>query len=451
MVNLVSEVLVKKYPNVPPAAFVKSFGCQQNTADAEKIKGVLAVMGYIFTENLENADIVVYNTCAIRETAESKVFGIIGELKRLKAKNPDLVIAICGCMVQQPQIAEKIRESYKQVDIIFGTFQLGIFPMLLLEVLTKRNKVCNISEKPTLLSAGIKAVRDDKFKASVSISYGCDNFCSYCIVPYVRGQERSRASAEIISEVKELILSGYKEVMLLGQNVNSYGKGLNDDINFIELLRQLNDLEGDFKIRFMSSHPKDASYELIDTILQCNKVCNHLHLPVQSGSNRILLEMNRKYLREQYLDIINYARNKHSGFSFSSDIIIGFPNETDEDFLMTKDLVETVKFNNLYTFIYSSRSGTKAAAIKDLTPHSSKVQRMTELLAVQRKISSDINKKYIGKTIEVLTEGINNKGLLIGKNEEYINVQFVGNESDIGKYVNVKVTDSHNWGLVGKI
>ncbi|MEG0614191.1 MAG: tRNA (N6-isopentenyl adenosine(37)-C2)-methylthiotransferase MiaB [Oscillospiraceae bacterium] len=438
---------------MPPLAYLHSFGCQQNVSDGEKIKGMLSLMGYNFTDVIENADLIIYNTCAVRENAEAKVFGLVGELKHLKEKNSDLVIALCGCMTQQEHIAQKVKKTYKQVDIVFGTFAMYSFPKMLYEVLTEKNRVYDISETDTLIHEDTAVVRDGEFKASVPIIYGCNNFCTYCVVPYVRGRERSRNASDILSEVKTLVNNGYKEIMLLGQNVNSYGKDLKNSINFSGLLREINKIDGDFKIRFMSSHPKDATFELIDTIIDCEKVCKHLHLPVQSGSNQILKAMNRNYTRERYLEIVNYARQKQKDFAFSSDIIVGFPNETYQDFLQTKSLVEQVKFDNIYTFIYSKRIGTKAAEMVDNTADSDKTLWMRELLSTQRELASAYNRRFIGKTVTVLAENEREQkdGFLTGRTDEFIIAEFKAPISKIGKFVKVKITDAHNWSLVGEI
>ena len=410
-------------------------------------------MGYGFTDSVDNADLIIYNTCAVRENAEARVFGNIGELKHLKANNPSLVIGLSGCMAQQEHIVEKVKKTYRHVDMVFGTFAMFTLPKLLFEVLSERKRVYDITVIDNSIHEDIKIIRDGKLKASVPIMYGCNNFCTYCIVPYVRGRERSREPSAIINEVTKLALAGYKEIMLLGQNVNSYGEGLEEKITFSQLLRKLNEIEGNFKIRFMSSHPKDATFELIDTIIECDKVCKHLHLPFQSGSNRILKAMNRIYTREHYLEIVDYARSKLPEFSFSSDIIIGFPNETYEDFLATMDLIEYVKFDNIYTFIYSKRSGTKAAEIVDSTSEADKTKWMRILLSKQREIATVQYRRFIGMTLEVLAEAEGKSGgdYLTGRSNEFIIVEFKAPKDKIGQFVKVKITDAHNWALVGEI
>lgn len=436
----------------PPLCYLHSFGCAQNVIDGEKVTGILADMGYGVTNDISVADIIIYNTCAVRENAELKVFGNLGELKHLKDQNPELVIGICGCMVQQPQIVEKILKTYKQVDLIFGTFAIEELPRLLYNVLTERKVSCDISETNTSINEDFRTVRNGTLKAGVPIMYGCNNFCSYCIVPYVRGRERSRKPDSIIKEVKSLADEGYKEIMLLGQNVNSYGRGLDKDIDFPGLLRKINDIDGDFKIRFMSSHPKDATKELIDAIVDCEKVCKHLHLPIQSGSDRILEMMNRKYTAEKYMEIVEYARSRISDFSFSTDIIVGFPNETYEDFLMTKDIIKRVKFDNIYSFIYSKRSGTKAAEIDDKTPYEEKSKRMRELLETQREIAVEAYKRFKDRTLEVLFDSESKTdGYITGKSDEYIIVEAKADKSFIGQRKSVFVTKTMNWAVRGEI
>ncbi len=436
----------------PPLCYLHSFGCAQNVIDGEKVTGILADMGYGVTNDISVADIIIYNTCAVRENAELKVFGNLGELKHLKEQNPELVIGICGCMVQQPQIVEKILKTYKQVDLIFGTFAIEELPRLLYNVLTERKVSCDISETNTSINEDFRTVRNGTLKAGVPIMYGCNNFCSYCIVPYVRGRERSRQPDSIIKEVKSLADEGYKEIMLLGQNVNSYGRGLDKDIDFPGLLRKINDIDGDFKIRFMSSHPKDATKELIDAIVDCEKVCKHLHLPIQSGSDRILEMMNRKYTAEKYMEIVEYARSRISDFSFSTDIIVGFPNETYEDFLMTKDIIKRVKFDNIYSFINSKRSGTKAAEIDDKTPYEEKSKRMRELLETQREIAVEAYKRFKDRTLEVLFDSESKTdGYITGKSDEYIIVEAKADKSFIGQRKSVFVTKTMNWAVRGEI
>lgn len=371
-----------------PVACVKTFGCQQNVADSEKIKGIASSMGYVIDENIENADFVIYNTCAVRENAEDRVFGNTGMLKKLKKNNPNMVIGLCGCMMQQPHIVKKIKQSYPQVDLIMGTHALHLLPQLLYKILDGKTKVIDIEDRDGIFPEGLPILRDEKDHAWVPIMYGCDNFCTYCIVPYVRGREKSRKSIDVINEVKTLVNNGYKKITLLGQNVNSYGKGLEEKINFNNLLRKINEIPGEFEVGFMTSHPKDCSKELIDTISECDKISKHLHLPVQCGSDRILKLMNRKYTINEYKNLIDYAKEKINGLILSTDIIVGFPGETYEDFVKTKEIVEYVKYDFLYTFIYSRRVGTVAADMKDFVSSEEKHKWFDELLKLQEDIKS---------------------------------------------------------------
>jgi tRNA-2-methylthio-N6-dimethylallyladenosine synthase len=449
-ISKVKNINLKR--ETPPLCYLHSFGCQQNVSDGEKITGLLVDMGYGVTGDLRSADIIIYNTCAVRENAEMKVFGCVGELKHLKEQNPELIIGLCGCMMQQKHIAEKVQKTYKQVDIIFGTFALNEFPKLLFEAITNKKRICEITENYTENQEEYNIVRNSSFKASVPIMNGCNNFCSYCIVPYVRGRERSRNSSSVLNEIKQLADSGYKEIMLLGQNVNSYGRGLDEKIIFPELLRKINGIDGDFKIRFMSSHPKDATQELIDTIIGCDKICKHLHLPLQSGSNRILKAMNRQYTIEQYMEIVNYARSKIPDFSFTTDIIIGFPNETYEDFLQTMQIVRQVKYDNIYSFIYSKREGTKAAEFEDFTSFEDKSRWMRELLQAQREISTEHYKRFNGRILSVLFDAESKtEGYISGKSDEFIIVESKADKTVIGQRKSVKITRTFNWALQGEI
>ena len=430
-----------------PLAYVHSFGCQQNVSDGEKLKGQLSGIGYDFTDDITKAQLILLNTCAVRENAEDKVFGTLGDLKHLKEQNPDTVIAVCGCMAQQKHVAEKIKSTYRQVDLVFGTFAYNDFYQMLFEVLTNRTRIFNQSEKPSDIDEGFTQLRSDKLRAFIPIMYGCNNFCTYCIVPYVRGRERSRKPDSVIDEITTLVSQGYKEITLLGQNVNSYSYG------FSELLKEADRIPGKFRIRFMSSHPKDAGKELIDTILESEKVCKCLHLPLQSGSDRILKLMNRRYDTKQYLDIINYARSKAPEFSFSTDIIVGFPGETYEEFCETKELVKSIKYDNIYSFVYSRRSGTKAAEFEDSISDKQKGLWLRELLLEQREISSQWLSRFVGKTVEVLAEGEGRtgEGFLTGKNDEGIIVEFKADKKYIGGFVQVRITKAMNWALEGEL
>lgn len=448
----VEELLLLRYGKTP-LAYVHTYGCQGNVADSERIKGMLVQMGFIMTEKIEEADLILYNTCAIREHAEDRVFGNVGAIKKLKKAKPELIIALCGCMMQQEHIREKIYNSYPFVDIVFGTHAHYLLPELLKKYLTRGKRVFSAFETDGEIAEGLPVYRDRTAKAWLPIMYGCDNFCSYCVVPYVRGRERSRKPEDIITEAKQIIAEGYKDITLLGQNVNSYGKGLDEDINFSKLLRMINDLPGDFTIRFMTSHPKDCTHELIDTIAQCEKASKHIHLPFQSGNNRVLGEMNRRYTREKYLELINYAKEKIDGLSLTSDVIVGFPGETYEEFCDTLSLVKEVEFTSLFTFIFSSRKGTKAADMADPVPHEEKAKWFKELCDLQESIAAEHSAKMKGKTYRVLCEGVskNDTSLLAGRTDGNIIIEFKGGSSLIGKFCYVKVTEPLNWIVRGEL
>ena len=430
-----------------PLALVRSFGCQQNVSDGEKLKALLDGIGFGFTEEPEEALLIIYNTCAVRENAEDRVFGNIGQLKKLKEKRPELIIGICGCMAQQEHIAQKVKESYRYVDLVFGTFAYNDLYQMLWKVMGQHERVFNQTDKYSDINEELTQLRDDKVKAFVPIMYGCNNFCTYCIVPYVRGRERSRKPENVIAEVKKLVSEGYKEIMLLGQNVNSYSYG------FTSLLREINRIEGDFRVRFMSSHPKDAGRDLIDTILECDKVCKHLHLPVQAGSDEILKAMNRRYTVEKYMEIIDYARAKAPDFSFTTDIIVGFPGETYEQFCRTKELIKRVKYDNIYSFVYSRRSGTPAAKLPDDISDKQKGLWLRELILEQREVTSEWLGRFVGRELRVLVSGDGRKGegWLTGKSGEDIIVEFKGGRELIGQFVNVRIVKAMNWALEGTI
>lgn len=452
--NKVKDILHKNYGDKTLYAHVHSYGCQQNVSDGEKIKGLLAVMGYTFCDSPDNADIVLYNTCAVRENAEDRVFGNIGELKHNKERDPNMIIGLCGCMMQQEHIANKIKKSYPQVDIVFGTHVLTNLPQMIYKVLTKRKRQFDISDKNNEIVENMPVVRDKTCnKANVPIMYGCNNFCTYCIVPYVRGRERSRKSEGIIKEFQSLVDEGYKEITLLGQNVNSYGKGLEEDIDFSKLLRKLNEIDGDFRIRFISSHPKDATFKLIDAIADCDKVCKHFHLPIQSGSNRVLSLMNRKYTVESYKELVAYARKKIPDITFTSDIIVGFPSENRDDFNETLKAIKEIRFDSLFSFIYSKRVGTAAASMEDLTTLEEKSQFFSELLAAQKEIGREKYQSCVGKIYQVLVDGVGRSGpeYLTGRTDGYMIVDFKGDKSLIGQFVDVKITNSLGWALQGEI
>ena len=451
--NKQAAELVAKWYDSPPLAYVHSFGCQQNVNDGEKIKGVLADIGYGMCDSVEEADLILFNTCAVREHAEQRVFGNVGALKRLKKDKPDLIIGLCGCMAQQQSIVDKIRESYPFVDIVFGVNGIDTLPQLLCEKIAGNKK--RILLTPTERAEVVEETpirRDSNFRAWLPIMYGCDNFCTYCIVPYVRGRERSRRSADILAEFKELVAAGYKEITLLGQNVNSYGKGLEEQIDFSDLLNLLCTVPGDYHIRFMTSHPKDASRKLIDTIAAQDKICNHLHLPVQSGSDRILAQMNRHYTVAQYLELMDYAKEKIPDITFSSDIIVGFPGETEEDFEGTLELIRKVGYMQLFTFIYSKRSGTKAATMPDPITRKEKTDRMARLLSVQDEIARKLVADMTGQTQRVLVEGPGrDEGTLSGRLTNNLVVEFSAEPSLVGSYAMVHLTGSRGTVLKGKL
>lgn len=448
----VRALLEELYP-VPPLAYVHSYGCQGNVSDGEKLKGMLADMGYGFCDQAEQADLVLFNTCAIRENAEDRIFGNVGALKRWKAQSPKHKLLLCGCMMQQPHIVEKLKQSYPYVDLIFGTHVIHQLPELLLSVLQQHKRVFYTPESDGVIAEGLPIRRDGTLKAWVPIMYGCNNFCTYCIVPYVKGRERSRQPEAILAEVRQLVEQGYKEITLLGQNVNSYGKTLEHPISFAQLLTQIDAIPGDFRIRFMTSHPKDATKELFDVMAKSQKICHHLHLPVQCGSDRILQAMNRRYTVKQYLGLIDYARSVMPDISFTTDIIVGFPGETLEDFQGTMELLKKVRYDSLFSFIYSKRVGTKAASMPDDTPHSVKSDRLQQLLALQRTIGEEVLSEYVGKTLRILVDGTgkSGEGYLTGRTDQYLIVDFPGDSALIGQFVTVKITKALNWALLGEL
>ena len=449
----VRELLAARYDH-PPMAYVHSFGCQQNQSDGEKIAGMLAQMGYGFTDAPEQADLVIYNTCAVRENAEDRVFGNVGALKSAKKRRAGMLIGLCGCMMQQEHIANKIKRSYPFVDLVFGTHVIHCLPELLYRALTGRKRVFEIPDFDGAIAEGIPVKRDNDAKAWLPIMYGCNNFCTYCIVPYVRGRERSRSKENIIAEFKELVSQGYKEITLLGQNVNSYGKDLVPYVSFAQLLRELNDLDGDFRIRFMTSHPKDCTKELIETMAACDKVAQHLHLPFQSGSDRVLKAMNRHYTREQYLSLINYARELMGDeLSITSDIIVGFPGETYEEFKETLSLVEEVKATSLFTFIYSPRKGTPAAEMPDPVPAEEKSRWFKELTDLQEKISASQMALHEGKTYKcyVYGKGKLNDNYVAARNDGNLIIEFEGDESLIGTFQSIKVIEPLTFVMRGEL
>lgn len=438
-----AKLLAETY-DIPPKACVITFGCQQNVSDSEHLKGMLCGMGYILTSDESQADFIIFNTCAVREHAQDRVYGNIGKVKQLKKDNPKLVAAVCGCMAQQQSVADKIRKSYPYIDIVFGTQVFHRLPEFIYKRLKGSKRIFELSLENKDIIEDVPVSRDGAYKGWLPIMYGCDNFCTYCIVPYVRGRERSREPEKIIAEARAMVEAGYKDITLLGQNVNSYGKGCSHGVTFAKLLRMINDIDGDFRIRFMTSHPKDCTIELLDTIKECKKVSRHLHLPVQSGSDRILKLMNRKYDRKSYLELIEAARQRIPDVSLTSDIIVGFPGETYEDFKQTLSLVKEVKYSSLFTFIYSPRQNTPAAAMADPVSRREKGRWFDELLQLQDEIASENVKQQIGKTCRVLCDSVEGEGVISGHTNGTLSVEFKGGEELLGKFVNIKITEYTN-------
>lgn len=436
--------------DAPPLACIRTFGCQQNVADSERIKGMLAQMGFGFTEEVDDADLILFNTCAVREHACDRVFGNVGALKHIKRRRPEVLIAVCGCMVQQPHVAEKLKNSYPFVGLVFGTHVIHQFPEILWQALNQRKQLSVTPVDDGVIAEGIPVHRDGSFKAWLPIMYGCNNFCTYCIVPYVRGRERSRDPEIILNEAKELVKQGYKEITLLGQNVNSYGKGEDHGVNFSELLRRINAIEGDFTIRFMTSHPKDATHELFDTIASCEKVSRHFHLPFQSGNDRVLQAMNRRYTRAQYLELVDYARKVIPDISFTSDVIVGFPGETREEFEDTLSLVEEVEFTSLFTFIYSPRTGTPAAVMDDPISMETKTAWFQELTALQERVSAKRLEKLVGTEQRALLETAED-GYIEARLPSNSVVRVQADPQYIGHHAIIRIDDARSWIMHGTV
>ena len=434
-------------------ALVDTFGCQQNVADSQHIMGMLEAMGCEFVTEPAQADIIVLNTCAIRDHAEKRVYGNLGALTHTKKANPEQIICLCGCMAQRPEVAEKVRQSYRHVDLVFGPQALWKFPELLWQVYTRRGRVFSVEDEHGSIAEGMPVVREGRTRAWVSIMYGCNNFCSYCIVPYVRGRERSRDPEQIIREVRELAAEGYKEITLLGQNVNSYGKDLGTGYDFADLLSALDGIPGDYLIRFMSSQPKDASFKLFDTMARCKHVAKQLHLPVQSGCDRVLRAMHRPYDKARYLELITYARKVMPELVLTSDVIIGFPGETEAEAMETVALVEQVRFDALFTFIFSPRPGTPAAKMEDPVPRAEKQVWFDRLCDAQNKISEEIHAQYVGRTLRCLIDGESDDSRwpLTARTAGGRLVHLVGDKAAIGTYHDVKITDSNTWALFGEM
>lgn len=446
-----AKVILDYYQDAPPTAFVHSFGCQQNVNDGEKILGVLVNAGYGRAAAPEEADLIIFNTCAVREHAEQRVFGNVGALKKLKEQNPRLMIAVCGCMAQQKQIVEKFKASYPFVDIVFGVNAIDNLPQLIAKRITGHKRVMQMPVERTEIVEEMPIQRGSSFRAWLPIMYGCDNFCTYCIVPYVRGRERSRKSTDILAEFRGLLAEGYRDITLLGQNVNSYGKGLDEGLDFADLLALLDKEPGDYRIRFMTSHPKDATKKLIDTIAAGTHLSHHLHLPVQSGSNEILDKMNRRYTVESYLDLMDYAKERVPDMTYSSDIIVGFPGETEEDFEKTMELIRRVEYMQLFTFIYSKRSGTKAAEMPDATPHEEKAARIGKIVALQDEIVARLTQKLVGQVQRVLVESEGRTpGVLTGRLDNNMIVEFA-QKAPLGQFANVRITGAKGAVLKGEL
>ena len=436
-----------------PLAMVDTYGCQQNEADSEKLRGYLARMGYGFTQDEFQADVIVVNTCAVREHAEMRVLGNVGALNHSKKARPGQIIAVCGCMVQQEHMAQKLKQSYPVVDLVFGPHELWRFPELLEQVMTKHKRVFATEKNDGVVAEGIPNERDSGVKAWLSIMYGCNNFCSYCVVPYVRGRERSRRPEDVVAEARELVAAGYKEITLLGQNVNSYGRDLGLDVDFSDLIRMINDIPGEFLIRFMTSHPKDATEKLFKTMAECEKCAHQLHLPVQAGNDRILKVMNRGYTSEKYLAQVALARKYMPDLVLTTDIIVGFPNESEEEFEDTIKLVEQVRYDAMFTFIYSKRVGTPAASMPDPYTREDKQRHFDRLMEVSNRISAEKHREYEGKTLRVLVDGET------GRDEYNLSsrtnggrlVHLKGDKALIGRYIDVKITASNTWALYGEV
>ncbi len=443
----------KKQGDEPLYVFVLTLGCQQNEADSEKLYGMAEKMGYNYTDKPDNASLIIVNTCAIREHAEKRALSLVGQYKHLKAKNPDLIIAICGCMVVQEHRIYDIKHRYPYVDILFGTSSLHKLPELIWDKMRVGKRVLRPDENEYLVAEGLPIKRESSFKAWVSVMYGCNNFCSYCIVPYVRGRERSRRKEMVVDEVRELVEKGYKDITLLGQNVNSYGKDLDCGYDFADLLEEIDKIEGDYIIHFMTSHPKDATHKLIDVMASSKHIARHFHLPMQSGSSRILKIMNRHYDFEKYIDILQYIRKAMPDVVITSDIIVGFPGESEEDFEQTLDALKLARFDMIYSFIYSPRKGTPAAEMEEQIPADVKSERFDRLLAVQNQISLESNKPFEGKVVRVLCEGPskNNENVYSGRTEGGKIVFFDASEDNIGQFLNIEIERGDTFALYGKI
>lgn len=436
-----------------PLAYVDTYGCQQNESDSEKLRGMLINMGYDITPDEFEADVAILNTCAIRQNAENRVLGNVGALKHTKKAKPSQIVVFCGCLAAVPETVEKIRKSYHQVSLVFPPSNIWKFPQLLHSALSEKKRVFDVENAMDVIAEGLPSQRDSKIKAWLPIMYGCDNFCAYCIVPYVRGRERSRRSEEVYKEAIELVLGGYKDITLLGQNVNSYGKGLSENIDFAALISKIGEIDGEFLVRFMTSHPKDASEKLFEAMASSDKIARHIHLPFQAGSDRVLKLMNRGYSAAEFLKKLDIARKHMPDIVITSDVIVGYPGETMEEFEDTLRLVEIAQFEAMFTFIYSIRPGTTAAKLNDDVTREEKQERFERLVSLQNEISDKKHAEYIGKTVKVLVD-------TLAGGEEYplkarTNggrlVHLKGSQADFGKFVDAKVTHCNNWALYGQI
>ena len=432
-------------------ACIKTFGCQMNARDSEKLRGILELIGYELTEQ-EEADFVLYNTCTVRENANLRVYGRLGYLNGIKKKNPHMIIGLCGCMMQEPDVIEKIRKSYRFVDLVFGTHNIYKFAELLVTAFESDRTVFDIWKDTDKIVEDLPAERTYSFKSGVNIMFGCNNFCSYCIVPYVRGRERSRKPEDIIREIRMLVADGVKEVMLLGQNVKSYGKNLEEPMSFAELLQEVEKIEGLERIRFMTSHPKDLSEDLIQVMKHSEKICRHLHLPLQSGSTEILRRMNRHYTKEQYLTLAEHLRAEIPDLALTTDIIVGFPGETEEDFQETLDVVRKVRYDSAFTFIYSKRTGTPAAAMENQVPEDVVKERFNRLLTLVQEISKEQSLRVADQTLPVLVESVNEQdaSLVTGRLSNNLLVHFPGDASLIGQIVSVHLTECKGFYYYGE-
>lgn len=446
--------LMEKIKNSRKTYFIQTFGCQMNEHDSETIAGMLEDAGYVENTVRADADVIVMNTCSVRENADNRFFGQLGVIKKIKEKRPDVIIAVCGCMMQQEHIIKRLKQKYSWVDIIFGTMSIHEFPTLLSDCTAKREKVMSVYKEQEKIIEGLPVHRKFKHKSFVNIMNGCNNFCTYCIVPYTRGRERSRAPEEIVAEIKGLVADGVKEVTLLGQNVNSYGNGCDFDCDFAELIRRINEVDGLERIRFMTSHPKDLSDRLIQAFVDCEKLCKHIHLPVQSGSTETLRRMNRRYTKEDYIRLVEKIRAAVPDIALTTDIIVGFPGETEQDFEETLDLVRKVSYDSAFTFLYSIRTGTPAAEYDNQIPDEVKHERFERLVDAVNEITAEKNALYQDKIVKVLVEGESargEKGTYSGRTDTFKLVNFDSDKDLTGQTVDIRITEAKTFSLFGEL